>query len=872
MPAAPTAASKALQDLLAQQQRVAALMGQRHREDMTMHQRQWQQRQQWHREQKTMEQRQQRNAKLLQNFHQQEQARQTQHARQQQLFQRQQLQAQRQNLSRQHHQQAHALGQRQQQEATLLKALHGQQRTSQASVFQQRFQTEKTQQKRAEKSTQQRHTQQRAVVGQLAAKVFSGHALVQELKKLPGDWSSLSSRQRQLLEQGAQKGTRSNDLYQLFVKHQEKREKRQQQQHQQTLALTRQQFRQHQQTLRGQQQQQAHSVGTRHEQERGQLQQKQGNQLEKLVHQQRQALAQSRQQFHQQQQALLGKQQHEALRRTAQHGKEREQLRHQHKTEKRMASEAIDRLRGRRRREDMTHRQDRQFASTAERHQRMLDRQREREESVKQRQQTLAEREQKRQHEHKARHRQQFIATLPYHATSAMYSAAAIGNAVNNPLLSHQQTVEHVGRAMPGIVGEAIGSLIEFRRMIDGTTLAFQRLQSVTPFIHLQARQMGEKTALEHQRDYAVLHQQNRAAALRGKQPFVQAMGDVLVDMAGKRDTWQGELAYQKARQRFGARAQVTRAEAEAEAARKTYEATQRQVQTGRMTPRRLGEPHRDLPTGMNYLREYGNAADRTMRNLQNAHTQGNAAQTVSSITAFFGNPNRQTGGNALSQIRNFFGGNQGQVANQLENSLKAQQAGLTAIRQLHEDINRSGEARLTQLEKERQLQQAKLNELKVERNILQQEEQRQANAAQTLGAMKPWQRNRALMSARMGLKFGEDIGAMPEFMKRDFQAIAPGMYRKMTEQAGLKSREYKEMQQLGLIDKGELAETRKKMAKIDAKVEVKLNFNETVFADKVATALAIKFGNLLKAIEAKFHIERNQEMTNQMNRAANSH
>ncbi|MHB1426566.1 MAG: hypothetical protein ACYC3I_25680 [Gemmataceae bacterium] len=402
-----------------------------------------------------------------------------------------------------------------------------------------------------------------------------------------------------------------------------------------------------------------------------------------------------------------------------------------------------------------------------------------------------------------------------------LHSASNVAAIANNPFLGQQQKVERILGELPGPLGEVSRAIIGFKHNIDGTSLALARLAMIPTLLEQHSRYLGSRTALEHERNHEVDRHNYRAAAILGVNGggfsgvnAIRLLGDNLVQHAGKRSSWKGELAYQQAATRFPAQVALERAEAEVRAARAHYGAASKTVEQG---TRFAGEN----PTGMHMLPAYRADMDRTKRGIEIAMQHGTTKD----------------------------------VARAIEEAMKAQASAMRNVDQLQADINRKREAGLTLAEKENQLAKAKLGVLEAEKHILGAKEGRQSHGAMALGAMRPGERAVAGIALTM-FKQGMPLNMMPTHMRSALERVAPGAMQKEYERLGEKTDTYKRFQDAGLIDAGSLTKTRKELAEIDAKVQVTLALNEADLEKKIAKVLEKAFGSLIKILDEKTRIE----------------
>lgn len=383
--------------------------------------------------------------------------------------------------------------------------------------------------------------------------------------------------------------------------------------------------------------------------------------------------------------------------------------------------------------------------------------------------------------------------------TLAADKAASAIEVMNNGAMTAAQKQDQFTKMMPG--GE---TYIKLRDAIAGVTESMRLLALEHQNLSLAQANAQEKKM----REVAGQAEVDRAANL-GTAYNRARVPDTLNKLAGGRGTYAGQLAYEEAAARFGPQAALSRAEEEAKAARKDYGAS--------------GARRVDLEANRVRLID---RMDKARAAEEQAVKNGNA----------FG---ANAGDNKVARTAAGL------------NALRAEQEVLNNEARIEAEINRQKDLGVTLAQKESAARQAQNGMLKAELQLLQQKEQRQSGAAQALGSMNPAQRAMAVQAVKMAQQVG-DVGMLPPSLRGLAQQVAPGMMGKLTEKSGENSKEFKELQGLGAVDKGSLDETRREVAKTQTQVEVNVNLDTEAMAKKIAEALGKSLDALVKSIDAK--------------------
>src|SRR5262249_23603847 len=132
--------------------------------------------------------------------------------------------------------------------------------------------------------------------------------------------------------------------------------------------------------------------------------------------------------------------------------------------------------------------------------------------------------------------------------------------------------------------------------------------------------------------------------------------------------------------------------------------------------------------------------------------------------------------------------------------------------KEVEAELARYQQLGLSAAEKESAVRKANLELSKADAANLEAKESRLTSQATGFGALKPWERSRALAVAR-GAQ-GRSWDQLSPFEKDQLSRVAPGWAGKQQELAGEASPEYRELQRMGLIESGTLGETRAQLQK----------------------------------------------------------
>ncbi|HTU21794.1 MAG TPA: hypothetical protein VMG10_27395 [Gemmataceae bacterium] len=660
--------------------------------------------------------------------------------------------------------------------------------------WQQRQQWQRQEQYAQRESLRLTQQSTKQMLKQHASLGLPGSVMMQLVKQDRALWSKLNQQQRKVLENAATRGATGGELYRLLQLQQRKERHHQQQLQQQPRLAERLQAGEMRGHLRGAHRAQAAGLADQHGQARAEVREK--DRQEKL------------------------------------------EYREWKKADKEAANELRKLVRIEEQRKTREDREQHQVMRL--RYGAALKQQKE-EERTKQRQQKERQREAEKQAEYnrlpnRLRRGAAVASGVTSVATAGMHWAGQSMAVAQTPYMSQAAKSEQMMRSIP-VVGEMVGALFDFAKNLNDTTLALHRMRGVAALSGIYARSQAHIETTQHASEYTIAQQRNLASSLQGGfgggrigATGIVAMrhfGASLVGMAKKRNTWEGERAYQRAALRFGAHLAVERADAEVEAARQTY---------AHASGRRAAS--------QGIMGAYEQAVARTERNADTA------AGRVGRIAQIFG------------------GDSQKAYFKSLEEHVKTLNAAAAHQAVLEGDINRERQAGVTLAEKERQLAQARLGLTRAERDILRQKEQKMSQGATNIALMPAWRRGMAMQSLRTALQ-AKDLGMLPPFMLQMAQSLAPETIRRKAEQQGLGMREYKELQKIGEIDKGDLNAIRKRETELSVKLDITPQINEKVLAEAVARAVEASLKHVIKAAKVKAELESKKWLAGQMTASA---
>jgi hypothetical protein len=407
-------------------------------------------------------------------------------------------------------------------------------------------------------------------------------------------------------------------------------------------------------------------------------------------------------------------------------------------------------------------------------------------------------------------------------AAAAVGKAGEIYGIAHNSLLTLAQKNEKIGEAMPFGIGAAARYYHQARDEFTGTNdrirVANVRFAQGT----LADQQWFELQAARVRRDAEIATPRLRGVYLSRLERDLQ--GEAVPTF--NRGTFTGEQAYRDYRAVRPAELAERTAHAEADAANE--ERRQTAFRVGRLENQR------------------GVLQERVDR----ARAREEAAVAGENLPAMLGGGRDRAGRHEAG----------------LE-AMRAEKALAENIRQLEQERLRLKEQSVGAANAVSAAEAATLDKLRAQLSVLEQQEQRLASRAQSVGGMNVVERQLGLQGARAirdAEARGQGLDTLSPELRDYARRFAPEYVRKAEERFGQQTAEYRQAQREGFIEKGDLGQIREEVRNLHATVQVRAVINEKVLADRIVEAMSRYFEGLIRDVKARQANEQAQQRTGQ--------